>query len=231
MLKMEISPNVHWLSARPSNTYLCVDEDGLTLIDTGTPGRHVSILDAVTNIGFLSSDLVRILVTHADFDHAGSAATLQAETGAAVYAGPRTAELLRRGKAPKHLPWLLQFLADNFLGYTAVPAAAIKSCNDGDVLPVLGGLQVLFTPGHSPDHHSFFSPTAGVLFTGDALITSGNRLQSSRKRITADEGAARRSAIRLLQLSPAVIASGHGPPMTDHSTDELMALFDRLRQN
>ncbi|VAW32466.1 hypothetical protein MNBD_CHLOROFLEXI01-3287, partial [hydrothermal vent metagenome] len=49
-------------------------------------------------------------------------------------------------------------------------------------------------------------------------------------RITADKTAARHSGIRLLQLSPAVIACGHGTPSTTHSSDDLMALFNILRQ-
>jgi hypothetical protein len=49
-------------------------------------------------------------------------------------------------------------------------------------------------------------------------------------RITADKTAARHSGIRLLQLSPAVIACGHGTPSTRHTADELMHVFNTLRQ-
>jgi glyoxylase-like metal-dependent hydrolase (beta-lactamase superfamily II) len=89
---------------------------------------------------------------------------------------------------------------------------------------------VLATPGHTPDHFSFFSPTAGVLFAGDALNTRDGRINLTPPRITADKTAARQSGIRLLELSPAVIACGHGTPSTKHTTDELMHIFDTLRQ-
>jgi hypothetical protein len=49
-------------------------------------------------------------------------------------------------------------------------------------------------------------------------------------RITVDKTAARQSGIRLLQLFPAVIACGHGTPSTQHTTDELMHIFNTLRQ-
>ncbi len=101
---------------------------------------------------------------------------------------------------------------------------------DGDVLPLLGGLHVLATPGHTPDHFSFYSPTLGVLFAGDALNTRNGRLQATPPSITADPDAARRSALRLLALAPAVIACGHGKPFIGHSADDVMSLFNELRQ-
>lgn len=230
MPKMEIAPSIHWLDGGSSNLYLCEDEDGLTLIDTGMPRREGLVFDAIEELGGRPSDLVRILITHADIDHAGSAAAIQAKSGATIYAGPETAGLIRRGKSPKHLPRPIYFLMDRLLSYKPLPPSAIEIYHDGDVLPALGGLQVLATPGHTPDHHSFYYPAGGVLFAGDALQTRGDRLQSSPKMITADVEAARRSAIRLLELSPAVFACGHGTPMSRHSSDDLMALFNELRR-
>jgi glyoxylase-like metal-dependent hydrolase (beta-lactamase superfamily II) len=227
---MEILPNVHWLDGGASNLYLCVDEDGLTLVDTGMPKRLGLVFDAIQEIGRQPSDLARILITHADIDHAGSAAAIQEQTDATLYAGPETAELLVKGKSPQHMPWLIQFFIDRFVSYRAIPANSIGIFQDGEELPVLGGLQVLATPGHTHDHYSFYSPAAGILFAGDALNTRDDRLRSTPKRITADGEAAIHSAIRLIQLSPAVIACGHGTPMSEHSSDDLMNLFNELRK-
>ncbi|HEX6386282.1 MAG TPA: MBL fold metallo-hydrolase [Anaerolineae bacterium] len=226
---MQILPDVYWIDGKSSNLYLCVDEDGLTLIDTGSPRRQELVFKTIREIGCQPSDLIRILITHADIDHAGSAAVLQAETAATIYASAATAGFLRRGETPKHLPWPVQVVLNRFMGYTPVAPDAIETVEEGDILPVLGGLHVLATPGHTPDHHAFFSPTHGVLFAGDALNTRGGRIQSTPRLITADEKAARRSAIRLLQLTPAVVACGHGQPMGHHSAEDLMALFNELR--
>jgi glyoxylase-like metal-dependent hydrolase (beta-lactamase superfamily II) len=222
---------VYWLRDRASNFYLCQDEDGLTLVDTGLPKRQEVVWAALRHLSRQQADLVRILITHADIDHAGSAAVIQAESGAMVYTGATTAELLSIGKSPQHMPRLIQFVLDRFMGYPLVPMAAIQVVRDGDILPVLGGLHVLATPGHTLDHHSFFSPTTGVLFAGDALNTRDDRLQSTPKRITADETAARQSALRLLELTPSVIACGHGAPMSNPSSSDLMALTNALERD
>lgn len=226
-----VVPHVYRLEAGYVNLYLCEEAGGLTLIDSGTPKNQDVVWAALAELGRQRSDLKRILITHADIDHAGSAAAIQAETGAMVYAGSETAVLLQKGKSPQHMPWLVQFFLNTFMGFPPLPSEAIRVVQDGDVLTIAGGLQVLATPGHTLDHHSFYSPAQGVLFAGDALNTRDGRLQSTPKRITADQEAARRSAIRLLELAPAAIACGHGAPSSAHSGDDLMALFNQLRQN
>ena len=225
----EILPQVYWIEARGSNLYLCIDEDGLTLIDCGLPKRQDFVWRTLTEIGRQPQELKRILITHADMDHGGSAAVIQAETGARVYAGEATAEFLKAGKSPPHMPWLVQLIIDTFMKYQPLAASAIEVIGEGDELPCLGGLQVLATPGHTLDHHSFYSPTMGVLFAGDALNTRNGRIQRTPPRVTADEVAANRSAIRLLELAPAVIACGHGEPKQHHSSKELMDFFNTLR--
>lgn len=226
----EIAPNIHWLETSSSNIYLIVEPPHIVLIDTGMPKQQALVFDLLQQLGHAATDLSHILVTHADVDHAGSLAALQAASGAQVLAGAETARLITRGKSPKHLPLVMQWIADTFVKYAPIDEAAVSVVQDGDTLPFLGGLQVLASPGHTTDHFSFFSPTLGVLFAGDALNTRNGRINLTPSRITADQTAARLSGIRLLQLAPAVIACGHGTPSTKHSSNELMALFNILRQ-
>ncbi len=101
---MQIRPDVYLLKGKASNFYLCKDEDGLTLIDAGMPGEQRLVLDLLDQLGYEPSQLVRILVTHADIDHAGSLAAIQEATGAQVCAGEKTANYLKAGKSPDHLP-------------------------------------------------------------------------------------------------------------------------------
>lgn len=227
---MEIAPHVHWLETGSSNVYLVIEPPNIVLVDTGMPRQQQAIFDYLRQLGHPPTDLTHILVTHADMDHVGSLAAIQKASSAQVLAGASSARLVDQGKSPRHMPVIIQWFIDTFVRYRAVPQAQISVFKDGDMLPFLGGLQVLATPGHTLDHFSFFSPVAGVLFVGDALNTRDGRINLTPPRITADKTAARHSAIRLLELSPAVIACGHGTPSTDHTADELMHIFNSLRQ-
>ena len=210
--------DVLWIDAGSVNCYLCRDADGYTLIDAATPGKADLILARLAEFGGAPGDLKRIVITHADMDHAGSAAAVQQRTGAVVYAAAATAALLVGGRSPRHMPRLAQFVLDHFVRYGAVDRAALRPMAEGDTLPVLGGLRVLAAPGHTPDQHALYSPAAGVLFPGDALNTRDDRLQLTPARITADWAAAERTAARLLALRPAVIACGHGAPLRGAGT-------------
>ena len=228
---MQIRPDVYMLRGKASNFYLCVDEDGLTLIDAGMPKEQKLVFDLLGRLGHDPSEIVRILVTHADIDHAGSLAAIQAATGAQIYAGDMTARYLKAGKSPEHLPRLLQWLSNTFISYQAVTEDGVENITDGDKLPVLGGLEVLATPGHTQDHFSFYSPSTGVLFSGDAIDTRKGRLNRSRKLITVDEEKANRSAIRLIELTPATFACGHGDPLSGHESGDLMKFFNELHED
>lgn len=221
---MELLPNLHWIEGRASNIYLWAGEQGLLLVDTGMPGDAKRIDKYLGKIGREVSDIKAILISHADYDHAGCAALVQERSGASVYAGSESAGLLIQGKSPQHMPALVQFVLDRFFDYRPVPAEAIEIVFDGERVEELGDWRALATPGHSTDHHSFSSETHGILFAGDALNTRGGRLQNSQKRITADPEAARESALRLLRLHPAVIACGHGKPTLSHNAADLIAL-------
>ena len=217
--------DVLWIDTGSVNVYLCRDADGFTLIDAAMPGKADLIFARLAEWGGQPGDLKRIVITHADVDHAGSAAELQARSGAAVYCGAATAALLAEGRSPRHMPPPVQFILDHFVRYKAVDRAAIRPIADGDELPVLDGLRVLAAPGHTLEQHALYSPTAGVLFAGDALNTRDGRLQTTPPRITADRAAAERTALQLLQLSPQVIACGHGAPLVDSraATADLLA--------
>ncbi len=224
----QIAPGIFWLDSGASNLYLCVEEEGVTLIDAGMPRRERLVWAALAQLARTPPDLKQIIITHADLDHAGSTAALQRDSGATVYASPETAALLPYGRSPKHLPAIAHFFA-SLMKYTAVPAAAIQTMQDGQTLPFMGGLQVIATPGHTHDHFSLYHPATGVLFAGDALNSRNNTLQITPRAITADIQAARHSALRLLHLNPTLIACGHGRPYKP-TKNELKTLAQAFQQ-
>ncbi|HSM58143.1 MAG TPA: MBL fold metallo-hydrolase [Candidatus Sulfomarinibacteraceae bacterium] len=224
----ELAPGLHLLKDRVANAYLYATGEELTLIDSGIPRRARKILNYVRSIGHAPSDLKRIVITHADWDHAGSAAALQKETGAQVIAGAETARWLQRGTSPRHLPRPLHILLVLFARYAKVPGAAITTVEDGQRLAGPGNLTALATPGHTPDHFAFFDPSTGILFAGDALQTRRGTLGLGSRLVTGDVASARNSARQLLSLTPAMFACGHGPPLSGHDVGDVMHLLRQL---
>jgi glyoxylase-like metal-dependent hydrolase (beta-lactamase superfamily II) len=227
---MEIAPGIYVIDGRGVNIYLVSTAEDCILIDAGTPGREEQVFALLGKLGRPVTDLSHVLITHADLDHVGSLAAIVARSGARVVAGAPTAAHIAAGTFPKHMPAPIQFVMERFMRYAAVSASQIDHCAPGDTLPFLGGMSVIATPGHTADHLSFFSAQAGVLFAGDALETR-KELAASRKMIAWDYAAVVRSAINLLEYNPATIACGHGAPSNTHTADDLMMLFNHLRQS
>ncbi|MCP5098313.1 MAG: MBL fold metallo-hydrolase [Chloroflexi bacterium] len=227
----QIGSDVYCIDGGMSNFFLGVEPDGLTLIDAGVPKRQHLVWDLLEILGKNRDEIKHIIITHADYDHVGSLAQIQSATGATIYAGAETAVHIQNGTFPDHLSWLAKFVASKIMGgYHTVPSDTIKIMQAGDILPMMGGVQVFATPGHTPDHHSIYCPLAGVLFAGDAINTRNGRIQPSPKRVTHNQQAAAQSAIQILELAPATIACGHGTPLQNHSMGSLMSFFNELRQ-
>jgi glyoxylase-like metal-dependent hydrolase (beta-lactamase superfamily II) len=86
---------------------------------------------------------------------------------------------------------------------------------DNQVLPVLKGLQVIDTSGHTPGHISFFAPAFGILFCGDSLVNDKNGIHGSRPVYTWDEPKARQSERKQAALGARIVCSGHGLVVLD----------------
>ena len=71
---------------------------------------------------------------------------------------------------------------------------------------------VVPTPGHTADHVAFFEPTAGALFTGDAVLGRGTSFIDPPD---GDLVQYLRSLARMLELQPRTIHPGHGPVVLD----------------
>ena len=216
---MEITPNVHLIPDITANPYLIIDPGGLTLIDAGLPGSQKKIFSYLATLGFTPTDLKRIVITHSDFDHIGGLAALRSASGARVCASEIEANAIATGKPSRPIrpQNLLQKLVFGLLGAFArtAPLQVDEILRDGQVLPILGGLTVLDTPGHTPGHISLFAHAAGILFCGDSLVAGKGQLSPSRPDVTWDRIKADESVRKQAALGAQIVCSGHGPVVTD----------------
>jgi glyoxylase-like metal-dependent hydrolase (beta-lactamase superfamily II) len=227
---VEILPNLHRVPGVVANVYLLVDPGGLSLIDAGLPRQDAKILEYIASLGFAPQDLKHILITHADSDHVGGLAGLQAVTPARTYASPIEAEAIQAGRFSRPLKlegwrkWLFQISTRIF---RITPGSVDEMLVEEQELPIWGGLRVLKTPGHTPGHLSYYAFDTGVLFPGDSLRCQHDAITVSRGANTWDEGLAHRSALEQATLSARVVCAGHGPVVQD-AASKFASLRDQL---
>jgi glyoxylase-like metal-dependent hydrolase (beta-lactamase superfamily II) len=219
---MKIIDNVYIVPGVTANSYILADPDGLTIIDTGLPYSEKTTLRYMAGKGWSARDIKRILITHADLDHYGCLATLQKESGACTYASRLEAVAMAKGRSSRPIDRngnnTFQRLLIAFFSriMKATPVEVDQSLAEGQYLPILGGLQVVETPGHSPDHVSFFVPSSGILFCGDSMRSDGNKgFRGSRSRNDWDHAVASASVRKQAGLGAQIVCPGHGPVVRD----------------
>ena len=218
---MKIIDNVYLVPKVAANPYIIVDADGLTIIDVGIPSSEKKILTYINSLGKSAQDVKRIILTHSDIDHVGSLVALHKATGAGTYASQIEADAIAKGKPSRevHPPGfslrrILFSLISPF--FKVSPFQVGEILKHSQVLPVLGGLQVVETIGHTPGHISLYAPAAGVLFCGDSMRTDENGINASlTPGLTWDIEMAKESIRKQAALNPHIICPGHGPVLMD----------------
>ena len=132
------------------------------LIDTGCAHTAQELLRATNDLR-----LERIVNTHSHEDHIGANGPLQARGGMPIQAHPLALPIIAN---PRLQP--LQPYRRYFWGW---PQPSQATALGEQVVAGPYVLQVIPTPGHSPDHVCFFEPQAGWLFSGDAFVGGRDR--------------------------------------------------------
>ena len=220
---MKIIDNVYVVPRVTANSYLIVDPDGLTIIDTGMPYSEKKIFEYLATIGKSAGDIKRILITHADLDHYGCLSALQQASGARTYAAQAEAEAMARGKSSRPVDRSVGRFQRFMIGLMgsllkANPIQVDEILAEGQVLPVLGGLQAVETPGHSPNHLSYYVPAVGVLFCGDSMKSNEKGLRASRSRNNWNQNMAAASVRKQAELGAQIVCPGHGPVVREAGT-------------
>ena len=230
----EVADRVHRIEHAYVNVYLVTDDDGRVLVvDTGLPATWDLLGRALRDLGRRPSDIAAVVLTHAHFDHTGSAAALQSRLGVPIWlhdedttiaAHPyRYAHENVRAMYPLRYPASLRILA-SMVSAGALRVRGVEGLRHmapGETLPVPGAPHVIFTPGHTFGHCALHLPDRDVLLTGDALVTldpyTGRRgPQIIAGAATADSTQALASLDRLVSYDSGAttLLPGHGDPWT-----------------
>jgi len=200
-----------------------VVEPELSLIDCGYARSRGRIEKAMSEHGHALVDLARVVCTHGHPDHAGGAREL-ALAGIPVLIHPADGERLA-------ITWREMLRRPSrgglFAAMTPEPPATLP-IEDGDVLPMLGGLRVIHTPGHTPGSVCFFGARDGILFVGDTLQRRFGRVSFASSLYSDDIAMARRAVQRLASLDVETVVFSHYPPLTEGASETLTSLARRL---
>lgn len=196
------------------NCYLVEEESGLTVIDTAIAGTAPKLLAAAERRG---KPIERIVLTHAHSDHVGSVdALVEKLDGVELVISTRESKLLAGDKSLEPGEPETK-VAGGFPRLDARPDVLV------DPGQLVGSLEVVASPGHTPGHIALLDTRDGTLFCGDAYTTIGGTAVPSRIKwsfplpylATWNKPTALESARALRERSPSRLAPGHGKVIED----------------
>lgn len=209
-----LTDDLYVIPAGQVNTFLLDSPDGCTLIDTGFPGKADTILQAVRDLGKQPTDIRHIVVTHAHADHIGGLAAIKHATGAEAYIHPLDAPIASAGTGFRPLtpsPGLLNGILFRIFVRpidSVEPATIEHQVEDGETLPLAGGLTAIHAPGHCAGQVAFLWPHhGGVLFAAD---TCGNMMRLGPSLGYEDLEEGKRSLSKLAKVDFEIACFGHG---------------------
>jgi glyoxylase-like metal-dependent hydrolase (beta-lactamase superfamily II) len=171
------------------NIFAAVEEEGITLIDTGP--HMTSVLPALeaslAEIGRRVEDCRRILITHFHADHCGLAGLIAGRSGAGIFLSEiddlairtfvdqdlRMESRRRFGRENGLDAETLAVIEEAVSAFrTATTRFTATGTLSGGERLSLGGrvMEVVSTPGHSRGHLSFYLPRERVLIAGDHVL-------------------------------------------------------------
>lgn len=163
--------------------------EGVVLVDGGMTEQHVqNIENELSRISRKWGDVKLILITHKHGDHIKNLPRLVELTGAPVKSQKLEAPLIKEATGVE-----------------------VEGLEDGKVVPVCGGIEVIHVPGHSEGNCSYYLRKHKAIIGGDTIFgdPEGN-LTPPPERYCLDVGQATRGMRRLLDYEFDAFIYTHG---------------------
>ncbi len=208
------------LKLRGCNAYIIEDDGRTFLVDTGIPGNLKRIVS-------YTADLDGILITHAHYDHAGSAYEISEHYSCPVYAHVNDHPYLRREK---------EFVFRSFIGKFIKNFEKLRKMKPIDPEDITGlnlnSFQVIHLPGHTPGSLALLSDDA--LICGDVLRVARKgiffgewQIRASSRSFNWSNDEYVRSLRRLAEIDRVTVFPGHGIER-NVSGDEIRRIAERM---
>jgi glyoxylase-like metal-dependent hydrolase (beta-lactamase superfamily II) len=223
----ELGKDLFKIDSFGSNIYL-INENGPTLIDAGFPVDLPHIWLGLREARLKISQLDLIVATHYHGDHVGTVAFIKKVSSvcAAIHEKDKAYAI---GEEPYER---FEVPLSRLIFYTLLwpmfryrPFGIDLTLKEGDVLDLLGGLEVIHTPGHTIGSICLYSRERKILFSGDLIRNENGILEGPPTQFTPDPEAAANSLKKIADLDFEILLPGHGQVLLEGAGEQFRSLM------
>ena len=210
------------------------DDNDMILIDCGYPNFLTLIEESAIKDGIDLSKLTKLIITHHDFDHMGSAADFKRKYPNVKILSSIIDEKYINGKEKSLRLQQAELIYDKLPEEQKEGAMNFQKMlesienievdmllKDGDKFDWCGDIEIIETPGHMPGHISIYVKESKTLISGDALVIENNKLAIANPNYTLDMSEAKESICKLLNYDIDKIICYHGGIYTEEIKSSL----------
>jgi glyoxylase-like metal-dependent hydrolase (beta-lactamase superfamily II) len=210
------------------------------LIDCGYEETFSEFVDGLISLGVELPDLHAILISHDDIDHLGALTLFKSKNPDLLIYSSRFEEPYISGKVKserlkqaedslstlpeEYKPWALQFI-DQLRRIKRIDVDLLLKDKD----KIENEIDVIFTPGHTKGHISFYIPSQRTLIANDAIVIEEGRLEIANPAFTLDLKQAIQSVEKIKELAVEKIICYHGGVTEDNIFGKLVDLINRYK--
>jgi len=210
------------------------------LVDCGYEDTFPEFITELRNLGVEIADLYAILISHDDIDHIGALKLFKdknpdiiiysSEIEEPSVSGKIKSERLEQAEQSllilpqEHKSWALQFIKQ-LKSIKRIQVDAILKDRD----KIDEEVEVIFTPGHTKGHLSFYISSEKTLIANDALVIENGNFDLANPMFTLDMEQAVKSVELIRDLQAETIICYHGGIAKGDISEKLTDLLNRYK--
>jgi glyoxylase-like metal-dependent hydrolase (beta-lactamase superfamily II) len=230
---LEIVPGLFQISVSYNNVFLVVEQN-LTLIDTGFRNCIPHITGLIHKLGRSPEEIKLVVLSHNHIDHTGGLSELKKLAKFTVAA--HRADVCIQEDVVQYFPGNIAGMILKIPGLALLRHRLVLDTSNvdtimdgGEVFDIMGGMRVIYTPGHTYGSISLYFPAHKLLLAGDALGKRGGELWLPRKSVSTDMQQAAESIKAISKLDVDILCTGHGYPHTKNAHEKMQTLVNQIK--